>query len=404
MDQDPIREGCRQLIALCVQREFPSPSQDLTEALEILFGTIARLLAAANGGWSADSTNPGYLLRTGGGVSAAVPFHLVGDFPNESSLTELAELGGRLRVGARSTICLSGSAVFLTTMGCSGDLDYCEYVPVDDAAAFDGMNAVAAMADNTGVCLRLRLGHRSWARPWDAPPSKSELEREWLESEASGRHGKLDSIVLGSMFGAIEATNVVIWSDANDVAPESPLNRSFALQEAPLSKGDITWIPRKLADPANIRRYVQFLCEEIRKYRSERPVKALKRALSLAVFMQLQDDADRLRELLRAGDAVIEDVLNQRRKLLESVSRHAATEVAQFGPAIGKTITEIRNRATPAWAVNRARSGEQGGPPNDGTERFSNQSDQLVSNLLTTVAQLTGEAYALGMEAAHDAN
>src|SRR5205823_4627332 len=100
-----------------------------------------------------------------------------------------------------------------------------------------------------------------------------------------------------------EASNVLIWLERG--AQESGASdRSFAFQEAPLSLSPISWIPRRLARPDTIGKYVIFLRRQIDLYRSTRPAKAAKRALSLAVFLLFSSHADALRRLLARNEVV----------------------------------------------------------------------------------------------------
>ena len=63
--------------------------------------------------------------------------------------------------------------------------------------------------------------------------------------------------------------------------------------------GGAGWIPRRLDKPFELGRYLQFVESEVRKYVNSRPVKAAKRALSMASLLLYGEAANALSKILR---------------------------------------------------------------------------------------------------------
>jgi hypothetical protein len=92
---------------------------------------------------------------------------------------------------------------------------------------------------------------------------------------------------------------------------------SFAAQEVPIP-GSV--LPRPLCEPLQLGRYINFLIEQVQHYAQSNPVKALKRALSLARILMLPQWSDDLIERLQDPRAALTAAMEARSQLLESLS------------------------------------------------------------------------------------
>jgi hypothetical protein len=169
----------------------------------------------------------------------------------------------------------------------------------------------------------------------------------------------------------IEASNVLIWLEKG--VPESGASdRSFAFQEAPFSLSEVSWIPRRLARPETIGKYVMFLRKQIDFYREKRPAKAAKRALSLAVFLLFSNHADALRSLLAQNEAV-RDAADQRKELLGKLKSLIDIEIESILTAVQRGLDALEPI-----------SGGEGSPP----KRFTKEANRIISRLVTEVDRL----------------
>lgn len=365
-----------ELLALCAAATEGSAARNLAvgiysaEGRELLvrtFRLIANVLAIGNPGWEADQDHVGYIRSETGRVDALIPFHLVDTFPDGVAMEELVASSERLRVGSISTICLSGSCVFLGVLPFFGDLDFCEYIPVVDGDVYTGIETVAQTVNEHVVCLKLRAGHSQWHRPWDAdPPTSEEVAMAVRDVPAEEKHGKLDAILVGLGQGALEASNVLIWLESGS-EEEGAAEHSFAFQEVPIGPG---WVPRRLAVPETAGKYIHFLVNQIELYRRERPIKALKRALSLASFMLRKDQVDAILELLSGSDALRRDALEQRRALFAKVSSHPDPAVQSVWGAVRDGVAALE------------RSGPEASEDDANGEAFRVATDRVLSTLL----------------------
>jgi hypothetical protein len=157
------------------------------------------------------------------------------------------------------------------------------------------------------------------------------VELTRLIDEEGAFHLKLDFITSTRTVGAVEATNVaLLLADGRD----DVVRASFAAQEVPIL-GSV--LPRPLCEPLQLGRYINFLIAQVQYYTDANPVKALKRALSLARILMLPQWDDDLIEYLQDPRAALTAAIVARSQLLETLG--GATEA---GSARDQTRDALR--------------------------------------------------------------
>jgi hypothetical protein len=288
---------------------------------------------------SVDSAHPGYVIRD----KVLVPFYLLQDLPGATELEEFAALGLSLRVTKNGLICLSGSMVLLGALKFVGDVDYCEYALPGTYSTLDIVASASAHAARTAcpLCERVKVVNPPWSQSctaWDLTTAK-DLER--LIAEGAYQM-KLDFITSTQAVGAVEATNMVLLLAAGK--EDEIVRKSFAAQEAPIA-GSV--LPRLLCEPLQLGRYINFLIEQVEYYREANPVKALKRALSLARVLMLPKWDDELIKYLHHPQAALTAAIEARSQLLEKLNDVTVTgspralEREKMHRSLESTIAEL---------------------------------------------------------------
>jgi hypothetical protein len=312
------------LLGMCAKLaptfDLAEPSEDAKRVLSEMRSTIEDLWAwlAANAasnfqGASVDSAHPGYLIRD----KVLVPFYLLEDLPGTTELAEIVALGLSLRVTKDGVICLSGSTALLGTLKFVGDIDYCEYAVADTYSTEDIVASATAHAVRTALplCERVKVVNPKWSQncaDWDSA-TPGELTRR-IDKDGAYQL-KLDFITSTQTVGPVEATNMALLLAAG--REDEIVRASFAAQEVPIP-GSV--LPRPLCEPLQLGRYINFLIEQVQHYAQSNPVKALKRALSLARILMLPQWSDDLIERLQDPRAALTAAMEARSQLLESLS------------------------------------------------------------------------------------
>lgn len=378
----PLRKLQELILLIAGADAEQAKAMDADLAITGLLTRLFLLSARASRGkpeqrWSADDQHPGFLISTIGGGTMAVPFHLIGDLPSGELLDDIRAVAADLRVGRGSALCLSGSIVLLGNPHYAGDLDFCEYIPLSEhGLSLDRLSEIANRTGTPPLCVTVKLGSTERLdRPWSDAITPAKLDA-LLGPCTKGGHGKIDVLALNATIGPVEATNVMLWvpdSTPDDYAAEF----SFPFQEMiPGSSTDMPWIPRLLARPSSIRSYVAFLRSDIAKYRDAKPVKALKRALSLSIFLMLPEHQDQLTDLGSTSSAFVLEAIHQRQELITKVEAHRDPDVA----ALAGVFTE----ALSAWMAATA------------THRHKTSAESFTRDLGTLIDDLLGAIDALG--------
>jgi hypothetical protein len=312
---------CAKLAPIFDKSEPREPAKraldEIRGAIEDLWAGLAENAAAAFQGATVDSAHPGYLIRD----KVLVPFYLLQDLPGTAELAELAALGLSLRVTNDGVICLSGSAVLLGTLKFVGDIDYCEYAVPGTYSTADIVASVSVHAARSAcpLCERVKVVNTKWSQSGAAWDSTASAELTRRIDEEGAYQMKLDFITSTQTTGTVEATNMALLLAAG--REDEIVRASFAAQEAPVP-GSV--LPRALCEPLQLGRYINFLIGQVQGYAGKNPVKALKRALSLARILMLPQWGDVLIDHLQDPGATLTAAREARSRLLEALS--GATE------------------------------------------------------------------------------
>ncbi|MBM3778757.1 MAG: hypothetical protein FJW23_11050 [Acidimicrobiia bacterium] len=349
----------RQLLVLCATVAARSDDGNLSDEdrdalslagqeIERAWKTLATYAAEATGA-TVDTEHAGYVRRS----RARLPFFLAEDVPSNEQLEELFDLGLTIRVASDGTICLSGSTALLGSLRFVGDIDFCEYATASPDTANDIAGHVDAHARRTvtPLCGRVKVAAPlKWSRTVPAEWDSSQTADLGRMIAGGAYHLKLDFVVATRAVGTVEATNVALI--VGGARSDRAIMASFAAQEVPVAGHPL---PRRLADPLQLGRYVRFLVRQIDEYRVRHPVKALKRALSLARIMLWPDWHERLLHLLQEPDGALAAAITARRELLRELGSREATGERQA------TVTALRTSLdTTIKDLEAARSGQDG--------------------------------------------
>lgn len=308
------------------QKDRPDPGLLSTQAFANLANSLSdimRLQAELAGafycdhGWKFDPENPGYVIRSGGGVKVSIPYFLVSIFPSSDVLTEIWELSRRIKTAPESTICLSGSTTGYRTLKSYADVDFCEYVP---SSTKDLKQKLIDLTNRKAIpiCTRLKIGdeHLFELTQKTLDPTKIQID----PNDKNYSHGRTDFIACLADKRFIDASNVMIFCDSS--GSSAALSKTFAAQEAVL---DFTaTLPQKLDDPLEIGRYTLWLKSEVQKHlKDQKFMKALKRGLSLSRVTGLSETSDRLEAFAENSSAFIRSEIGAMRELAKRVDASA---------------------------------------------------------------------------------
>jgi hypothetical protein len=286
--------------------------------------------------WRPLDDRPGHLCRVVEETMVTVPIHLIDDFPDDRTLSELCALAKAVRCDERSAICISGSAALQRTLHFVADVDFCEYVSDRNFARHRAFARHARSVPPPLACLSLKAECNGVAwkqlRPFDP--------EEVAADAMAFTWAKCDFVATTVAVGLVEVSNVILVLDP--AQPDiGPALRSFAAQEAPFG----SWVPRAFAVPLELGRYVQWLLEQVERLGDNHPVKALKRAIALARVLLLAEFADEARDALLEHHATLAAALESRLALREQVVHAGGLE--QLARTADMTIVQLRAQLPP---------------------------------------------------------
>lgn len=402
--------GITDLLLLCARFEAlrlePKEREALLSEIRLTLAEVFHVLTvvlAANPKWrtwTVDHKHPGYLTRSVHGTEVRVPWNLLKDFPPDQVLQEILALARQIRSGTDTALCISGSSALYTAVHPVGDIDFCEYVSLPTPESGDRSFArtvlrVSSLADEHLVCTQLKIlgprpSHRS--RPWILAPGEDE---DFLRAAMGTRAGKCDFVGRTEAEGVLEITNLVLLLESD--AEEGSGRLSFPPQEAPIT-GEGGWVPRQLADPLTLGRYIQWLRRDVSAQLSAEKreaglAKAAKRALSLTRVLFLDELGDRLLDLMHEQDLIHSSALRARLELRKKLHRmRTDPAVAAFEPPLLQTLRGIIN------AMKEAAPACPATGPDDSwyeavesyLETFSERGEKTRREILSIVSEIPG--------------
>lgn len=88
-------------------------------------------------GWTADTDNPGFLVKQSGPAFFRVPAQLIPLFPTGNAIDRIWELGNKVKTSSNSILHIGGSNAMREIFSTINDVDFCEY-NTDEASSTIG--------------------------------------------------------------------------------------------------------------------------------------------------------------------------------------------------------------------------------------------------------------------------
>jgi len=348
------------------------------KALTSFLRAMAGAHATSYSGYTPDKDHPGYLIKLDPPMLFRVPYHVLPTFPTGDELEALWRLSRSIRSGNRSVISLSGSNVLRKIFELVGDVDFCEYFPVDDT---EGFGQMASNIDGTTdvACLRLAFNGKKWHLPWgEDRPTKEFFAKTVDSSDNDKATMKVDYVGDVGNLGVTEISNLIIMVDKH--WRSAAFARTFAAQEAPLSP--IDWLPNQMDDPVEMGRYIDWLINSIIALNARGDMrKCLKRCASLSRV--IFDPG--------TGNDII-DLISRSTVLLS----HKVTEVERLSSLL-KSLPDARSQrllglVEQRWNELSAKLVARGGAPDEfACRQFDAEAVGIVNRLLDKV-RIDGDA------------
>lgn len=369
--ESSIRQ-CISLARLHSENKLGPNAKDIVECLSqgmaLLWDALARTTAFLLPLPLEASTNanyPGYVYIEQGETSYAVPFFLADLFPKGEQLVELNELSRRIRVKKDSAICLSGSGCSVGTKIPVADLDFCEYLNRSDARLPERLVIAAQTVTGNLLCLKVTVNSKIiWRRPWnqDVERPTQDFFQKTFRSLQKSSHKKVDYLAQTENFGVLEVTNKLIFLDFMN-AEGGEAQSSFTMQEVPL--GNSTWVPRSLANPIEVGRYVEWLFREVRSHLQKSrndprySIKALRRAMPLSRILMARAEMQKIYELLSDDNGARLAALHDRCALYATLESQQLIGVGTYADSLSRSILSLRKTEDPGTSLSALSATEQ---------------------------------------------
>ena len=166
------------------------------------------------------------------------------------------------------------------------------------------------------VLIRARYGSIVARRPWADQWRKLESEMNRTDTIDQAQRFMVEFLGSVSGFGALPISNVVLASDFNDRS-RGAATQSFVYQELVAVLSAAPAPPWSLVDPSQIAKYINFLRSQIDDYAIDKPLKAVKRALSLAHTIRLQEFVNGALDILVSPQSVAYIRFSRKREVSE---------------------------------------------------------------------------------------
>ncbi len=274
--------------------------RELTSCL-LAQAEVARA-AMQDAGDSKCSRCPGYVEVEVRDLVLFVPYNLVQAFPFARTLDELASISHSVRLTQGGSLCISGSATYLGAGLAIGDLDFCEYIERLHDDIIVTAKKIVDFERSEPYCVRIKWNEYDFSAPWTIEAKVFDEAQNCVANGGFDRdHAwKFDFVGRLERYGPIVITNIGLPVDYANIEYWAK-GKSWAYQEVPVLRA---WErqPRSLVLREHLGEYALWLRQQIDCHLPDTPLKATKRALSLASLFGLGTAVDRLVDLLCGSD------------------------------------------------------------------------------------------------------
>ncbi|MEE4012648.1 hypothetical protein V1T76_11330 [Roseibium sp. FZY0029] len=308
MNKSIYHEVLFEVMSRVLSEEMDAVSDESLEAIAILEDQTRQLCELAQISereiYTSIDVPVGYLVKEIDVWRVVIPWPLVESFPDDETLLEFCNFAELTKIGIESSICLSGTSVRTSEVPEIGDVDIAEYV-FDDRTMIPEAFKNKIFAEYDGL-IPIELKQFSDRRPpyidlidvCNGERDQKLAEHESFFSELSGCRSKIDFIGFSEKYGPIPITNMILPSQTG-LRKAGLALESFSFQEAVIfEKASLNGKVWPLLDMRELFAYFVFLIKECKRQLEAKPVKALKRASSLARFLYLYDYDDGFSDLL----------------------------------------------------------------------------------------------------------
>ncbi len=290
------------LAKLQKQPDFLPLEREVVEVLEYEWEILSLAYARLDPGARLEPASfPGYLVAEDTNWRFYVPWPLVTSFPTAEVCAALFEVGQEIAISPLRNLCLSGSSASVGSKIEIGDLDFCQYVEIPPAQIVLDAERFISPTDRR-MLTQAGYGATCIVPPWS---NSWTLLREQMERAVSvdgAERFMTEFLGLAPGFGLLPISNVVLASNFADRS-RGAASQSYVYQEAVAVPLTVEIPPWTLVDANQIGAYVNFLREQIGKFADDKPLKAIKRALSLAHTIRLQDYVSEALDILLSEEA-----------------------------------------------------------------------------------------------------
>ena len=367
-----VFRGCEEYYLTNAARPRPvrgDAFKRMQKTLTAVLQPMAVLHAALYPGYEADQDHPGYLVRYEPPIFFRVPYHVLPTFPTGGELDALWQVSRIIRSGDRSVISLSGSNVMRKVFDIVGDVDFCEYFPVND---IDGFSKIASNMDGNDsvACLRLAFAGSKWRYPWGSDrPTKEHFKKTMDSSNVERSTMKAHYVGEVDHLGVAEITNLIIAIDEN--LNSASIAQTFAAQEVPLVAIDS--LPNQMNDPFEMGRYVNWLTNSIEQLSSKGDMpKCLKRCASLSRILFVPQVTDSIANLARTSSVLLSDKIRKLATISATLKPLTDDRSRRLAGSIDRQLKELEATLT-----------TQGGHPDVlARKRFGDEAGRIIQQLL----------------------
>lgn len=296
---------------------------------------------------------PGYLYADLEDARVFVPWCLVKLFPGTAAVSQLLRVGRGVTVPDVENVCISGSAALLGDDDAIGDLDFAQYVPLAPSNLTPYVQAFRQPRSER-VLVSLQYGDGPGRRitaaaPWGDWPLLEARMNACSVIESAERL-LVDFLGVGIGSNLLPISTVILSSDLRNRSVGSA-RRSFVFQELVTLSGRPNGPIWPLIDVEQLSEYADFLRTQMIDYLEENPIKAAKRALSLARLTEVRDVARQAEDLLLSPESASYIAGKRAADVARQLERCGDTERAMLAPLLSPFETRTAETGSDSLAL-----------------------------------------------------